>query len=482
MPINHLPCGACLSSVERSKYAAEDAKMKLDITAKLFLILLALAIAISVATGVVTRVSFKSQFLGYLNQQGSERVQVLVPEFAKVYQRNNSWSYFLENQQRWIQFLRFTARQPNTPDLASVHLRMVLLDDNRRFVSGYQEDFGELTSTRPILVDERTVGYLGLRSLGNTMTAADVRFQQSQLQASWIIGASVALLAAVAALWLSRSLLTPMQRITVATQQLADGKYTIRIANTTDDAIGRLARDFNRLAEKLQRNEQLRRDFMADIAHELRTPLAVLRSEIEAILDRVREPTTQAMSSLQAEVGTLAKVVDDLYDLSLADVGALTYRMEPIDIAPVLTSTLDAFSSRFASSELKLTTSIAPNVLLRADKERIQQLFNNLLENMARYAQSPGTLKVECASRNGIVAIDFHDSGPGVSDEERAHLFERSYRTESAGRHARGGAGLGLAICLKIVEAHGGTISPHVSDLGGLQISIRFPDRTGSSA
>jgi two-component system sensor histidine kinase BaeS len=461
--------------------------MKLDITAKLFLILLALSIAISVATGFATRVSFKSQFLGYLNQQGAERADVLVPELARVYARRNNWDYFRENQRRWIEFLRFTARAPNTADLASVHLRMALLDEKQQYVVGYElagypQDYRNATAMRAIEIDGQTVGWLVLRSLGNTLTAADLRFQQSQLHTSWIIGISVAMFAALAALWLSRSLLNPIQRITSATQQLADGNYTIRISKASDDTIGRLARDFNRLAEKLQRNEQLRRDFMADIAHELRTPLAVLRSEIEAILDKVREPTPQAMSSLQAEVGTLAKVVEDLYDLSLADIGALTYRMEETDIAAVLQSTLEAFSSRFAALDFKLTTVIESDVRLRADKERIQQLFNNLLENMSRYAQAPGQLKVACASRNGIVALDFHDSGPGVSDEERAHLFERSYRTESAGRHARGGAGLGLAICLKIVEAHGGTIAPHVSELGGLHISIRFPARTSGTA
>jgi len=356
-----------------------------------------------------------------------------------------------------------------------VHLRMVLLDGNREYVAGYQQDIRDADVVRPIVVDGRTVGWLALRSLENSLTDADVRFQHRQLIASWIIGGSVALLAALAALWLSRTLLTPMQRITKATQQLADGDYSIRIATTSNDAVGRLARDFNRLAEKLQRNELLRRNFMADIAHELRTPLAVLRSEIEAILDRVREATTPALKSLQAEVATLTKVVDDLYDLSLADTGALTYRMEIIDIDEVLLTTMDAFNNRFAGLGLRLTTDIAPHVEFKADKNRIQQLFNNLLENTARYTRAPGSVRIECAVRNDAIELAFHDSGPGVPDEQRSHLFERFYRSESASSKASGGAGLGLAICRKIVEAHGGTISAGVSTLGGLLIAIRFP-------
>ncbi len=448
--------------------------MRFDITAKLFLILLAMSIAISVTTGVVTRVSFKSQFLGYLNQQGIARVDTLVPAFAADYRSHGNWDRF-RGGTTWIGFLRVTARTPDSPDLASVHLRMVLLDENRKFIAGYQQNVENPAVVRPIDVDGRTVGYLALRSQENTLTAADIRFQQRQLLASWIIGGSVALLAALLALWLSRTLLTPIQRITAATQELADGDYTIRISNHSNDTVGRLARDFNRLAEKLQKNEQLRRNFMADIAHELRTPLAVLRSEIEAIVDRVRTPTPEALASLQAEVGTLSTAVNDLYDLSLADIGALTYRMEPIDVGEALQHTLAAYRNRFASLGLKVTTEIAPNVQLRADAARIQQLFNNLLENMARYTEAPGSLRIECTLRDGESEIGFHDSGPGVPEEQRSHLFERFFRTGTASRDTARGAGLGLAICQKIVEAHGGVISASSSPLGGLLIAIRIP-------
>ena len=455
--------------------------MKFDITAKLFLILLAMSIAISVTTGVVTRVSFKSQFMGYLNQHGAARLDALAPEFAKEFERSGNWDYFRNNRIRWIEFLRVTARAPNSPDLASVHLRMVLLDEQRQYVEGFQQDVRD-AAMRPIVAGGRTVGYLALRSLDNSLTDADLRFKQRQLIASWIIGISVVLLASLAALWLSRTLLMPIRRITDATQQLADGDYSIRIDNNSNDTVGRLARDFNRLAEKLQRNEQLRRNFMADIAHELRTPLAILRSEIEAIVDRVRDATPEALKSLQAEVTTLSKVVDDLYDLSLADIGALSYRMEPIDVSDALLSTLTAYETRFNALGLTASRDITPNIALRADPARIQQLFNNVLENMARYTRKPGSLRIECIASDQTVHIGFHDSGPGVSEEQRSHLFERFYRTSSTNHDTTRGAGLGLAICRKIVEAHGGTIAASASPLGGLLIDIRLPGSLESNA
>src|SRR5215510_7276092 len=123
--------------------------MKLDITAKLFLILLAMSVAISVTTGVVTRVSFKSQFLGYLNQEGVARFDKLTPELARQSQRHGSWDFFHENRVTWIEFLRTTARTPNSPNLASVHLRMVLLDDKYNYVVGYQQDVREADVMRP---------------------------------------------------------------------------------------------------------------------------------------------------------------------------------------------------------------------------------------------------------------------------------------------------------------------------------------------
>ena len=247
------------------------------------------------------------------------------------------------------------------------------------------------------------------------------------------------------------------------------------------DELGRLAEDFNRLAVTLERNEQLRRAFMADISHELRTPLAVLRGELEAIEDGVRPMSPESVKSLQGEVATLGKLVDDLYELSLADVGALTYRKTALDLAEPLTQALEGFRERLVERRIALETVLPPagTLTVLADPDRLRQLFNNLLENTVRYTDPGGRLRVEARCERGRVRIDFQDSAPGVPEELLPRLFERLFRVEGSRSRAGGGAGLGLAICRSIVQAHDGEIDARPSPLGGVWVHVSLPEYRG---
>ncbi len=219
-------------------------------------------------------------------------------------------------------------------------------------------EFARDTPMRPIDVEGKTVGWLVLVPFQQATAAADVRFQQRQLTQNWLIGIGTVLLAAFAAWWLSRLLVTPLTRIAKATHNLASGDYNVRIPVASKDEIGGLSGDFNRLAQALAHNEQLRRSFMADVSHELRTPLSVLKGELEAVEDGVRTMTPATLASLQSEVATLNKLVSDLYDLSLSDIGALSYRMTDVDIGDVLHATLGVFQQRLAERGLNVETQI----------------------------------------------------------------------------------------------------------------------------
>lgn len=249
-------------------------------------------------------------------------------------------------------------------------------------------------------------------------------------------------------------MLAPVKRLVDGTHKLAAGDFTTRVTPTSEDELGKLAQDFNQLASTLEKNQQMRRDFMADISHELRTPLAVLRGELEAIQDGVRKFTPETVASLQAEVGTLTKLVDDLHQLSMSDEGALAYQKAPVDLIPLLEVAGGAFRERFASRGLKLQFSLPDSITVFGDRDRLMQLFNNLLENSLRYTDSGGSLKISAEQHDKTVRLTFADSAPGVSDEQLQKLFERFYRTEGSRNRASGGSGLGLAICLNIVEAH----------------------------
>jgi two-component system sensor histidine kinase BaeS len=257
---------------------------------------------------------------------------------------------------------------------------------------------------------------------------------------------------------------------------LTSGDYASRVAVASHDEVGQLARDFNSLAFTLQRNERMRREFMADVSHELRTPLGVLHGELEAMEDGVRRLDAQAVRSLQHEVGMLNKLVTDLYDLSMADVGALAYRKADINLRELLELSVDSFRERLASAGLRLELVLpAQPLMMFADERRMQQLFSNLVLNACRYTDAGGVLRIEAREADNQIAIDLMDSAPGVDAALLPRLFERFFRGEGSRNRASGGAGLGLAICRSIVEAHGGTIEAKASPLGGLWIAVRLP-------
>jgi len=240
------------------------------------------------------------------------------------------------------------------------------------------------------------------------------------------------------------------------------------------DELGRLAEDFNRLAQALERNEQLRRRFMADVSHELRTPLAIVKGELEAIEDGVRPLSRESLASLNHEVAALGKLVDDLYQLALADVGALAYRKEPVEITQLLQEAVDSLGERFNERRLSVETDLAPARAF-ADGDRLTQAFRNLLENSLRYTDAGGRVRIVARRHAGKIRIVVEDSDPGVPAQAMPHLFERFYRVDGSRSRANGGAGLGLAICRSIVEAHDGEIKARSSPLGGLAVEIELP-------
>jgi two-component system sensor histidine kinase BaeS len=289
------------------------------------------------------------------------------------------------------------------------------------------------------------------------------------------VAAILVLLAAGFALILAKRLIRPIRALAGATHDLASGRYHTRVPGTSSDELGQLARDFNSLALTLEKNEQARRQWVADISHELRTPLAVLRGEIEAIQDGIRRPTEASIRSLHGEVMRLSRLVDDLYQLSLSDLGVLTCRKEELDLAELLTDVLDSYREGLAAKEIGLSAEMEPRCILSGDRERLHQLFSNLMDNSLKYTDSGGSLAVRMECREGRAVIDFLDSTPGVSEGELEKLFDRLYRVESSRNRKTGGAGLGLTICRNIAEAHAGTITARPSPSGGLWIRVVLP-------
>ena len=462
--------------------------MKLNLTARLFAAVLGAAVVVAVAMGVGAHVNLNRDFLGYLNEQAVTRLELAVPGVAAGYREQGSWDFLRGRPDLWYRLLRpapadTTASLPQRPpasvtpaELTGASRRFTLLDGERQRVVGFSSP-AENAVERAIVVDGLTVGWLLMTPFESASSGAEKRFADAQARTGWLVGGGAVLLAAAVAFWASRRLLRPVQQVAEATHSLAAGDYTTRVPErAADDEIGRLARDFNQLALTLQRNEAMRREFMADVSHELRTPLGVLHGELEALEDGVRRLEPAALRSLKAEVATLHKLVDDLYELSLADVGALSYRKAEVDLREIIDATAGAFGERLRSSGLALQLELPPEPMPAfGDARRLRQLFANLLENSCRYTDAGGALRLQARREGRQMLIDLHDSAPGVRGDQLPRLFERFFRAEASRSRKSGGAGLGLSICERIVQAHEGRIEARPSPLGGLWLRVELP-------
>lgn len=468
--------------------------LKMRFRLKIFFALLGMAVVVTVAMAVAVRFSFTQDFLGYLNQQALQRMEDLTPSVEQAYRDNGNWNFIKDNPKNWHVLTRpipidddtntennnstgmhTLGKRLPTSDLTGAHLRISLLDANRQYLAGYSH-VGSDAVLRPLMGHSHIIGWMALTPFESVITEVDLRFQQTQLVTNFIIGLLSILCAGFVAVRMSRVLLSPLTRLTQATHQLAGGDYATRVEVTSHDEIGKLSQDFNQLAHTLERNERIRRDFMADASHELRTPLGVLNGQLEAIEDGLLTPDAGVVHSLQAEVRKMNKLVNDLYDLSLADVGALTYRKADIDLRQIMQSCLDIYEDIFAKQGFALTCKFPENAMMaHADAGRLEQLFNNIFENTLRYTNCGGLLQVTLGREKEHWLLQFDDSAPCVDESVLPRIFERFFRAESSRNRATGGAGLGLAICKRIVEAHHGSINANASPLGGLRLTILLP-------
>lgn len=489
--------------------------MFISIRAKLFATLLATVAVVVVTMFVLIHWSFDRGFLNYVNTVEAQRLDSLAGQLQQAYADRGDWLFLRENPRLWRQLLaastpegpqqfdplaemirpedgrnrrrpvtqrggRGQGRQlPRNLRAGMKHLfefRVVLLDEGKQVVVGPPNLPADL-QVSPILHNSVAIGYLGRIPQKNLLSQHQLTFIRQQKQSFAIVSLLIAALATLLSFPLASRLVRRINALAKGTHQLAAGKYSTRLEVGTADELGLLTSDFNSLALTLAETEQVRRQWVADISHELRTPLAVLRGELEALQDNVRQPTPQAISSLHSEVMHLSRLVDDLFQLAMSDIGALTYRKEQLDLTTILNQTAELFRAKFTARNIKLHLDIDPKhkTQLLGDGERLQQLFSNLLTNALKYTDQGGTLSIHCQPAEDYTEIIFQDSSPSVPTADMDKLFDRLYRVENSRNRATGGAGLGLAICRNIVEAHGGTITAEPSSLGGLLIRIKLP-------
>lgn len=358
----------------------------------------------------------------------------------------------------------------------AIRRRVTLYDANRHVVAGWSASRYEQIM-KPIVVNGQTVGWLGLIKRKNETTRLEDNFLYRQTMIFFIVGCSVFSLSVLISILLSRNILRPVDRLARGASAMASRKFDTRIEVKTSDELGRLAEDFNRMAQTLERYETLRKQFISDISHDLRTPLSILKGEIEAMQDGVREMSGRNLESLSTEVMHLEKLANDLHDLAVVDAGGSAATLEPVDVIEVLIGEIGVFTPVFAQESIALTCEpgTGPRLTVMGERHRLAQVFSNLLENSLRYTSPPGELRVSWALEESDLRIRFEDTKPGVPDESLDRLFERLYRIDPSRSRKYIGSGLGLAICKGIVESLKGRIKADHSTLGGLMIEIVLP-------
>ena len=311
----------------------------------------------------------------------------------------------------------------------------------------------------PLIQDGNVIGYVDFAPAGQS-------FDELRNVALWtisryliitiLVGGAVGVLMSVR---VSRTLSAPLDRLAAAARAIGAGQLDQRVTVGGSQEIVTVAHAFNDMAGALEQAEKLRRDMVADVAHELRTPLSVLQGNLQAILDDVYPLDKAEIARLHEQTQLLGRLVEDLRVLSQADAGQLSLSLQRVDLGALVADQIENFAPMAAEKGIALeVTSSADLPPVEADPSRLSQVLHNLLDNALRHTPSGGTIHVRVSTDAGQLRVAVQDSGEGISAEHLAHVFDRFYRVDTARGRNAGGAGLGLAIARSIVTAHGGTI------------------------
>jgi len=290
-------------------------------------------------------------------------------------------------------------------------------------------------------------------------------------------GAALAIaIALILTFILSRRILSPIRTLGNTARKLGKGDFSQRVRIKDRGEVGELAKTFNSMADDLERTEKLRRNMVADIAHELRTPLSNVSGYLEAIRDEVIKPEPSTIASLSEEVDLLSRLVDDLQELALADAGELKLNRQSEDITQLIQQAVKAVQTKVLAKGLEINVDITANLSsVNIDYQRISQVLRNLLENAIKHTPNGGKITVSAVQQESFIRVNVEDDGEGIPAEDLPNMFERFYRVDKSRTRHAGGSGLGLTIAKRLVESHGGTISVQ-SELGkGSCFSFKLP-------
>lgn len=320
--------------------------------------------------------------------------------------------------------------------------------------------------------------------------SATLGFLQSMWWQFLLAGAIAGLISLLIARWLARGMTQPLRDMATAARAMETGDYSARVRTTSRDEVGQLAAAFNRMSAELAVLETSRRDLVANVSHELKTPITAIRAHLENLTDGVEQPDPKTLLVMLTQTERLGRLVDQLLDLSRLESGEVPMYLEVTTLEPIVARVLSEISVGRAVTDVTLRDEVPAETAATADAERIHQVLYNLVDNAVRFTPPGGSVTVTAARQEDRVVVEVRDSGVGIAPEHLPRVFERFYRADASRSREGGGTGIGLAIARSIVESHGGRItatsepghgSSFTFDLPAAEAAVSTTDRRAST-
>jgi len=448
---------------------------------RLTLSFVVIALGSALLTAILINAAFGGRFDTYLGQQRSAQASQLANAFTAAYEPDQGWQQ--DRLDRLAPLVAMSGAEVRLVDTSGESVWSLRDSQMGPEMAQMHRDMSSAGAPTPqqrisLTMGGRQIGDLYLTLPEGTVPLADREFRRS---VNWLLllgGLGAGSIGVGAGVIASRRTVRPITELTSAARDLQAGDRQRRAAVAGNDEIAQLARAFNDLVDSVEREDAVRRAFAADVAHELRTPLAVLQSQLEAVQDGVVEPSPALFRSLHDETLRLGRLTADLETMTSADSVEFDLHRRPVDLADVVARAGAALSHRFAEGQLRLILSTEP-AAVSGDEVRLQQVVTNLLTNTLKFVPPGGSVTVSTRTVDGRAELDVHDDGPGISPDDLAHVFERFYR----GHQVRtGGSGIGLAVVAALVHAHGGEVTAVNLPDGGTSFRIRLTSMDSDQA
>ncbi len=441
--------------------------MRSAILKKVIIIIMAVSLGGIVLASILMHSALNWQFQTYVRGNEQFRQEQIVHTLSELYSGYGGW----QNLPPRLTFGRNNLLIPLRLVLDNQD-RVVLINQNRLPLP----DLSSLTA-RPIYVSGAKVGtaYFGRTIFENLLTVQDRMFRTTINRSILVSLLLTGILSFIVAFFLARRFSTPITEMNQIARAMTAGQLDSRIGNLPHDELGELGASLNRLAERLKQTDELRKKMTADVAHDLRTPLATVRSHLEGMIDEVIPASPENLESLLDEVKRLTTLVADLQEIAQADVARRRFQLEPLELNKFLAGLVQQMRPLFQAKKLRLEFRSSQPATIRSDRDALAKVMENLLSNAHKYTPSGRTVTVLLEQEDDQAVIQVQDEGIGIAAADLPYIFERFYRTDQSRNRESGGFGLGLTIVKELVEGLAGTITVQSTPGEGSCFTIKLP-------